>query len=41
MSKQNNYLFLAGVFFVEFLVLEFTSIYGDSGWFTKYALVLS
>jgi hypothetical protein len=41
MSKQNNYLFLAGVFFVVFLVLEFTSIYGDSGWFTKYVLVLS
>ncbi len=41
MGKLNNYFFLSGVFFVVFLVFEFTTIYGDSGWAKKYLLVLS
>jgi hypothetical protein len=38
--KQTNYLFLAGVFFVVFLVMEFTKIYGDSDWFKAFLIIL-
>ena len=41
MNKQINYYFLAGLFFVVFLVIEFTEIYGDSGWFKAFLLILS
>lgn len=41
MNKQTNYFFLAGLFFVVFLVIEFTEIYGDSGWFKAFLVILS
>jgi len=41
MNKQTNYYFLAGLFFVVFLVMEFTEIYGDSGWFKAFLIILS
>ncbi|MBK6355049.1 MAG: hypothetical protein IPF46_17080 [Saprospiraceae bacterium] len=41
MNKQTNYFFLAGFFFVVFLVMEFTEIYGDSGWFKAFLIILS
>lgn len=41
MNKQTNYIFLAGFFFVFFLVIEFTEIYGDSGWFKAFLIILS
>jgi hypothetical protein len=41
MNKQTNYFFLAGLFFVVFLVMEFTEIYGDSGWFKAFLIILS
>jgi hypothetical protein len=41
MNKQTNYLILAGLFFVVFLVMEFTNIYGDSGWFKAFLIILS
>ncbi len=40
MNKQTNYFFLAGLFFVVFLVMEFTTIYGDSGWFKAFLIIL-
>ena len=39
MKKSNNYLLLAGICVVAYLVIEFTDIYGDPGWF-KFFLVL-
>jgi hypothetical protein len=41
MKKQTNYFFLSGIFFVAFLVLEFTDIYGDPGWFKAFVLILA
>lgn len=41
MNKQTNYYFLAGLFFVVFLVIEFTGIYGDPGWFKAFLIILS
>lgn len=41
MNKQTNYYFLAGLFFVVFLVIEFTEIYGDPGWFKAFLIILS
>jgi len=41
MNKQSNYFFLAGLFFVVFIVMEFTEIYGDSGWFKAFLIILS
>lgn len=41
MNKQTNYFFLAGLFLVVFLVMEFTEIYGDSGWFKAILIILS
>ena len=41
MNKQTNYFFLAGLFFVLYLVMEFTNIYGDSGWFKAFLIILS
>ena len=41
MRKQTNYYFLSGLFFVVFLVIEFTEIYGESGWFKAFLLILS
>jgi hypothetical protein len=41
MSKPTNYFFLSGLFFVVWLVVEFTDIYGDSGWFKAFLLILS
>jgi Ca2+/Na+ antiporter len=38
--KQTNYFLLAGLFFVVFLVMEFTEIYGDSGWFKAFLIIL-
>ncbi len=40
MNKRNNYFFLLGLFFVVFLVVEFTDTYGDSGWFKTFLLIL-
>jgi len=40
MTKKNNYLFLSGFFFCVFLVVEFTDIYGDSGWFKTFLIIL-
>ena len=39
MKKSTNYLFLAGLFLVAYLVVEFTDIYGNSAWI-KFFLVL-
>ena len=41
MNKQTNYFFLAGLFFVVFLVMEYTEIYGDSRWFKAILIILS
>lgn len=41
MNKKSNYLFLSGLFLLVFLVLEFTDIYGNSGWFKTFVLILS
>lgn len=41
MNKQTNYIFLAGLFFVVCLVMEFTEIYGDSVWFKAFLIILS
>jgi hypothetical protein len=41
MNKKTNYFFLAGLFFVVFLVVEFTEIYGDSSWFKAFLIILS
>jgi len=41
MNKQTNYFFLAGLFFVVYLIMEFTNIYGDSGWFKAFLIILS
>lgn len=41
MSKPTNYFFLSGLFFVVWLVVEFTDIYGNSGWFKAFLLILS
>ncbi len=41
MNRQTNYFFLAGLFFVVYLIMEFTNIYGDSGWFKAFLLILS
>jgi len=41
MNKQNNYYLLSGLFIVVFLVMEFTDIYGDSGWFKVFLIILS
>lgn len=41
MNKKNNYFFLSGLFLVVFLVLEFTDIYGNSGWFKFFVVILS
>lgn len=41
MNKKNNYFLLSGLFLVVFLVIEFTNIYGDPGWFKAFALILS
>jgi len=40
MNKNNNYFLLSGLFFLAFLVMEFTDIYGDSGWFKAFLLIL-
>jgi hypothetical protein len=40
MSRKRNYFLLSGLFFLVFLVLEFTDIYGDSGWFKAFVLIL-
>ncbi|MFC0605407.1 hypothetical protein [Winogradskyella pulchriflava] len=39
MKKSTNYLILAGLSLVLYLVIEFTDIYGNPGWF-KFFLVL-
>ncbi len=41
MNKQTNYFFLSGLFFVVFLLIEFTDIYGDPVWFKAFVLILS
>lgn len=41
MNKQTNYFFLSGLFFAAFLVVQFTDIYGNPGWFKAFALILS
>ncbi len=40
MNKQPNYFLLAGLFFTVYLVMEFTDIYGDSGWFKAFLIIL-
>ena len=40
MKKQTNYFFLSGFFFVIFLAVQFTSIYGNSAWFKAFLLIL-
>jgi hypothetical protein len=39
--KQPNYLFLSGLFFIVFLIVEFTDIYGNPGWFKAFVIILS
>ncbi len=39
--KPTNYFFLAGLFFVVFLVFEFTDIYGVPGWVKVFVLILA
>lgn len=41
MNKQTNYFFLSGLFFVAYLVVAFTDIYGNPGWFKAFVLILS
>jgi hypothetical protein len=40
MNKKTTFLFLSGIFLVVFLILQFTDIYGDSGWFKFFVLIL-
>mgnify|MGYP000285958465 CR=1 FL=1 len=39
MDKQPNYFFLSGLFFIGFIVIQFTDIYGDSSWFKVFLLI--
>ena len=41
MNKQTNYIFLAGLFFVVYLVIEFTEIYGNPGWFKAFLIIIA
>lgn len=41
MNKKTNYFFLSGFFLVAFLVVQFTGIYGNPGWFKAFLLILS
>jgi hypothetical protein len=39
--KKTNYFFLSGLFLTAFLVIEFTDIYGDPGWFKFFLVIVS
>jgi len=39
MKKANTYLFLAAIFLAAYLIIEFTAIYGDSGWVKAFLLI--
>lgn len=41
MSDSRTYFILSGLFFAAFLVVQFTSIYGDASWFKVFTLILS
>lgn len=41
MRNSQTYFILSGLFFVAFLAVQFTSIYGDSGWFKVFTLIVS
>lgn len=41
MKKITNHFLLAALFFVAYLVVEFTDIYGDSDWFKVFVLITS
>ncbi len=41
MKNSQTYLILSGLFFIAFLAVQFTSIYGDSTWFKVFALIVS
>lgn len=41
MNKKTNYFFLSGLFFAGFLVIQFTDIYGDPGWFKAFLIFAS
>lgn len=41
MNKSTNYFFLSGLFLVVYLVIEFTDIYGDPGWFKAFLIILT
>jgi len=41
MNNKSNYFLLSALFFVAFLVAQFTDIYGNSGWFKAFALILA
>ena len=39
MKTSKNYLLLSALFLTAYLVVEFTDIYGDPGWFKFYSLI--
>jgi hypothetical protein len=41
MNKPINYFLLSALFFVAFLMVQFTHIYGNPGWFKVFVLILS
>ena len=40
MNKKTNYFFLSGLFFVVFLVMEFTDIYEPPTWVKAFLIIL-
>ncbi|MFN3445591.1 MAG: hypothetical protein ACK44D_07615 [Bacteroidia bacterium] len=41
MKNGFNYFLLSALFFVAFLVVQFTTIYGNPGWFKFFALIIA
>ncbi len=41
MKNAQSYFVLSGIFFLALLVVEFTSMYGNPGWFKVFALICS
>lgn len=40
MVKQANYFFLSGLFFVVFLIIQYTEMYVTPIWFKAFLLIL-
>jgi uncharacterized membrane protein YhdT len=40
MKKSTNYFILTGLCIIGYLVIEFTDIYGNPGWFKFFLIIL-